>query len=56
MLYAHRWGVGWPGNLDNKGPTLGQLGFGVLGVGFSSGVIYGTPVFAGVLSTILLPS
>jgi len=46
-MYAHRWGVGWPGALDNKGPTLGQLSFGVLGSGFSSGVIYGTPSFAG---------
>ena len=25
VLYAHRWGVGWPGALDNKGPSLGQL-------------------------------
>jgi hypothetical protein len=47
VLYAHRWGVGWPGNLDNKGPTLGQLGFGVLGSGFSGAVIYGTPVIGG---------
>ena len=43
VMYAHRWGVGWPGKLDNNGPTLGMLGFGVLGSGFSSGVIYGTP-------------
>jgi hypothetical protein len=44
VMYAHRWGVGWPGKLDNNGPTLGMLGFGVLGSGFSSAVIYGTPV------------
>ncbi len=43
VLYAHRWGVGFPGNIDSNGPTNGQLGFGVLGVGFSSGFIYGTP-------------
>ena len=24
VLYAHRWGVGWPGALDNKGPSLGM--------------------------------
>jgi hypothetical protein len=47
VLYAHRWGVGFPGNIDNKGPTLGQLGFGVLGNGFSSGIIYGTPALGG---------
>ena len=35
--------VGWPGKLDNNGPSTGMLGFGVLGSGFSSGVIYGTP-------------
>ena len=37
VLYAHRWGVGWPGALDNKGPSLGQLSFGVLGAGFRPG-------------------
>ena len=47
VLYAHRWGVGWPGAIDNNGPTLGQLGFGVLGSGFSAGMIYGTPSFGG---------
>ena len=47
-LYAHRWGVGWVGgNIDNVGPTLGQIGFGVMGSGFAAGVIYGTPVFKG---------
>ncbi len=44
VMYAHRWGVGWPGKIDNNGPTLGMLGFGVLGSGFSSGVIYATPL------------
>jgi hypothetical protein len=47
VMYAHRWGVGWPGKLDNNGPTLGMLGFGVLGSGFSSGIVYGTPVQGG---------
>ena len=28
------------GAIDNKGPTLGQLGFGVLGAGFSGGMMY----------------
>jgi len=43
VMYAHRWGVGWPGKLDNNGPSTGMLGFGVLGSGFTSGVIYTTP-------------
>jgi hypothetical protein len=47
VLYAHRWGVGWPGSIDSNGPTLGQIGFGVLGSGFSSAIIYGTPVLGG---------
>jgi hypothetical protein len=42
-MYAHRWGVGFPGSIDSNGPTLGQIGFGVLGSGFAGGVIYGTP-------------
>ena len=51
-LYAHRWGVGWPGAIDNNGPTLGQIGFGVLGNGFSGGIMYATPVLAGLQLTV----
>ena len=47
VLYAHRWGVGFPAAVDSKGPTLGMVGFGVLGSGFAAGLIYGTPVFHG---------
>ena len=48
-MYAFRWGVGWPGGggIDNYGPTLGMIGFGVMGSGFASGMIYGTPVLNG---------
>jgi len=46
-LYAHRWGIGFPNQIDSKGPTQGMVGFGVLGSGFASGLIYGTPVLAG---------
>ncbi len=46
-MYAHRWGVGFPNAIDSNGPTLGQIGFGVLGSGFASGVMYGTPTLAG---------
>ena len=52
VLYAHRWGLGFPGNLDNNGPTQGQLGFGVLGSSFSSGITYATPVAAGLQLTV----
>jgi hypothetical protein len=48
-LYAHRWGLGFPGAIDNHGPTQGQIGFGILGSGFSSGVVYGTPVLGHLL-------
>jgi hypothetical protein len=47
VLYAHRWGVGFPNTIDAKGPTQGMVGFGVLGSGFGAGLIYGTPVLAG---------
>lgn len=46
-MYAHRWGVGFPNDIQSAGPTLGQIGFGVLGSGFASGIIYGTPNLAG---------
>ena len=51
-LYAHRWGVGFPGKIDNNGPTTGQLGFGVLGSGFTSAVMYATPVYGGLQVTV----
>jgi hypothetical protein len=47
VLYAHRWGVGWPGSIGNIGPTQGMVGFGVLGSGFSSAIVYGTPWLGG---------
>ena len=47
VLYAHRWGVGFPNKIDSNGPTQGMVGFGVLGSGFGAGLIYGTPVLAG---------
>ena len=52
VLYAHRWGVGWPGKLDNNGPGLGMLGFGVLGSGFSAAIMYATPVLGGLQLTV----
>ena len=50
VLYGHRWGVGGfgtPNMIQNRGPTQGMVGFGVMGSGFGAGMIYGTPVIAG---------
>lgn len=47
VLYAHKWGVGFPNAVDSKGPTQGMVGFGVMGSGFAAGLIYGTPTFYG---------
>ena len=47
VMYAHRFGVGFPWDIANKGPTSGMVGFGVLGSGFAAGLIYGSPVLAG---------
>jgi hypothetical protein len=47
VLYAHKWGVGFPNQIDSRGPTQGMVGFGVLGSGFAAGFIYGTPVLYG---------
>jgi hypothetical protein len=47
VMYAHGFGVGYPGAVDSQGPTQGQIGFGILGSGFSSGIVYGTPSFHG---------
>jgi hypothetical protein len=46
LLYAHGYGVGYPGaaGVDSNGPTQGQVGFGILGSWFASGIVYGTPV------------
>ena len=55
VLYAHRWGVGWPGAIDNNGPTQGMVGFGVLGSGFSAALLYGTPC-SGACSSTSAPS
>jgi hypothetical protein len=47
VMYAHRWGIGFPNKIDRTGPTQGMVGFGVMGSGFGAGMIYGTPVMEG---------
>ena len=51
VMYAHRWGVGFPAVIDSNGPTLGQVGFGVLGSGWAAGLVYASPVLAGLQLT-----
>jgi hypothetical protein len=47
VQYGHKYGVGFPNKIDSNGPTAGMIGFGVMGSGFVSGLIYGTPKLAG---------
>lgn len=51
FLYAHRYGVGNPAGFSDKGPSGGQIGYGVLANGFSAGVVYATPLFHGLQLT-----
>lgn len=51
VMYAHRYGVGFPGNIDSNGPSLGHIGFGVLGSGFAAGLLYATPSVGGLQLT-----
>jgi hypothetical protein len=46
-LYAHGYAVGFPGNINDRGPTTGLIGFGVLAAFFSPGVVYATPSLGG---------
>lgn len=47
FLYGHGYGLGFPGNITNVGPTNGMIGFGVLAAFFSPGIMYATPSLAG---------
>ncbi len=49
-MYGHRFGLGFPTNVDTNGiaaPTSGHIGFGVLGSGFAAGLVYVTPNVGG---------
>jgi hypothetical protein len=48
FMYGHGYGLGFPGNIDNVGPTNGMIGFGVLAAFFSPGIVYNTPNLGGV--------
>jgi hypothetical protein len=52
VLYGHRFGVGFPGNIDSNGPASGHIGFGVLGSGFAGGIAYATPRLGGFQLTV----
>lgn len=47
FLYAHGYAVGFPGSIDNHGNTAGMIGFGVLAVFYSPGLVYTTPRLGG---------
>jgi predicted porin len=47
FLYGHGYALGWPAAGVQSGPGAGHVGTGVLGPGFAAGVIYVSPVFAG---------
>lgn len=51
-MYAHRYGLGFPGRIDSNGPTAGHIGFGVLASGFGAGLVYATPVLSGLQLTV----
>ncbi|MFL5304103.1 MAG: porin [Polyangia bacterium] len=51
FLYGHRYGVGNPAGFSEEGPAGGQIGYGVLGAGFSAGIVYATPSFHGLQLT-----
>ena len=47
FLYGHRYGLGFPGNLDSIGPALGLINFGVMAQFATPGVVYQTPTIGG---------
>ncbi|MDP8998901.1 MAG: hypothetical protein M3O46_02190 [Myxococcota bacterium] len=47
FLYGHGYGLGYPGNIDDTGPTNGLIGFGVLAAFFTPGIMYETPSLGG---------
>lgn len=51
FLYCHGYALGFPGNIDNVGPTAGLIGFGVSAAFFSTGIVYGTPSLGGLKLT-----
>lgn len=46
--YGHQYGLGYPGQIDNRGPTSGMIGFGALSSGWGGTLQYATPELAGV--------
>jgi hypothetical protein len=51
FLYGHGFGVGNPAGFDERGPTAGHIGYGVVAPVFVAGVQYATPVFHGLQLT-----
>src|SRR5579859_1095067 len=51
-LYGHGYGVGFPASVDSHGPASGHIGFGIVGAGEDSGIVYESPTSAGVQLTV----
>jgi hypothetical protein len=47
FLYGHGYATGFPGTINDRGPTAGLIGFGVLAAFFSPGIMYTTPSLGG---------
>jgi len=52
FLYGHGYGVGAPQGFNDRGPTAGHIGFGVLANLFAAGIAYATPSFNGLQLTV----
>jgi hypothetical protein len=46
-LYAHRYGLGFPGNIDSVGPAVGLISFGIMAQFPTPGLVYQTPNLRG---------
>jgi hypothetical protein len=51
FMYGHGYGLGFPADIDVRGPAAGHIGFGVLANGFAPGLVYATPSMAGLKLT-----
>lgn len=47
FLYGHGFAVGFPTAVESYGPAAGHIGTGALGPGFAAGIVYSTPLLAG---------
>lgn len=46
-MYGFAYSLGVPAAVDNVGPGVGHIGFGVLGANYAPGIVYTSPLLAG---------